>query len=179
MQNKESHSNWVFTNWFPSVDLFYTSHLVNFHQIWSPFPNYRHGQHFQKITFKIFKLLEMSKIQTIIMMLVTMMIQLLIKIYPVSNQKLFLLNPCHLGPVIQGFYLFHNYPFFKTTALLKSFNGKVVWSIYKAVGTYFNMMGTDYLEMYPLASSDPPPPTNLPPYVVYHTNFNATEKSHT
>ena len=32
-----------------------------------------------------------------------------------------------------------------------------------------------------LASSDPPPlpPTNLPPYVVFHSNFNATKKSHT
>ena len=77
-----------------------------------------------KITCKIFKLLEMSKIQMTILMLVTMMIQLLIKIYPVSNQKLSLLNPCHLGPVIQGF-LFISYPVLKTTALIKSFNSKV------------------------------------------------------
>ena len=41
------------------------------------------------------------------------------------------------------------------------------------------MVRTDSLEMDPLASSDPPTPTNLPPYVVYHTNFNATEKSYT
>ena len=61
------------------------------------------------------------KIQMIILMLVTMMIQLLIKIYPVSNQKLSLLNPCHLGPVIQGFYLFGSCLIFKTTVLLKKF----------------------------------------------------------
>ena len=49
---------------------------------------------------------------------------------------------------------------------------------YRAAGTYFNMVRTDSLEMEPLDSSDPPPPTNLPPYVVYHTNFNVNEKSH-
>ena len=43
---------------------------------------------------------------------------------------------------------------------------------------YFNMVRTDPLEMDPLASSTFPP-TNLPPYVVYYSDFNVTEKSHT
>ena len=40
------------------------------------------------------------------------------------------------------------------------------------------MVRTDPLEMDPLASSDSPPslpPTNLPPHVVYHSDFNVTE----
>ena len=40
-------------------------------------------------------------------------------------------------------------------------------------------MKTDPLEMDHLVSSDPLFPNNLPPYVVYHSDFNATEKYHT
>ena len=80
----------------------YINHLNNFNLI----EEIHHNLILLKITCKMFKLLVM-KTRMIILMLVTMMIQLLIKIYPVSNQKLSLLNPCHLGPVIQGFYLFH------------------------------------------------------------------------
>ena len=48
----------------------------------------------------------------------------------------------------------------------------------RAAGTYFNMVRTDPLEMDSLASSDLPPFNQLT-YVAYHSNFNATEKSHT
>ena len=43
---------------------------------------------------------------------------------------------------------------------------------------YFNMVRTDFLEMDPLVTSDPPP-TNIPPYVVYRADFNTTVKFHT
>ena len=49
----------------------------------------------------------------------------------------------------------------------------------RAAGTYFNKVRTDPLEMQPLASSDPLLlPTNLPPYVVYHSEFNAITRPH-
>ena len=44
--------------------------------------------------------------------------------------------------------------------------------------TYFIMVRNDPLEMDPLASSLIPP-TNLPPYDVYHSDFNFTENPHT
>ena len=44
---------------------------------------------------------------------------------------------------------------------------------------YFNMVRTDFLEMDPLATSAPLPPTNIPPYVVYRADFNTTVKFHT
>ena len=43
-----------------------------------------------------------------------------------------------------------------------------------AAGTYFIMVRNGPLEMDPLASS-PIPLTNLPPYDVYHSDFNVTE----
>ena len=49
----------------------------------------------------------------------------------------------------------------------------------RAAGTHFNIVRTDPLEMDHLVSSDPLFPNNLPPYVVYHSDFNATEKYHT
>ena len=50
---------------------------------------------------------------------------------------------------------------------------------HRAAGKYFIMVRTDPLEMDPLAPSSSLQPTNLPPHIVYHSNFNFTEKSHT
>ena len=49
----------------------------------------------------------------------------------------------------------------------------------RAARTYFNMVRTDPIEMDLYPPLTPLPPTNLPSYIVYHSNFNATEKSRT
>ena len=60
--------------------------------------------------------------------------------------------------------------------LLKSIVSLYSNSLFRAAGTYFNMVRTDLLEMDTVAPFYPlPPPTILPPYSVYYSDFYLQE----